>query len=699
MNLKYSISVQISEEVWSDSTGLIPMNVVSGFALLLSHRVESLGEENDSINNENTNSHLCVLLGVPGDVKYDELEAFLGPYGHDIERILVVRAEGDCTESMLSCYVHRHDRSEDHEQDPQCRPDLGPSHPEFIISPQQDKQQSDRSESKRVEGRTVVLLWFRESSARSAFMGIYSGLGFPRSDRGDSLPGSHPCLALPAARLSVSREGDSHRHSYAVEGGQEERGGGGGVGEDKEEAAAVDFLTRLHMGEGTWTCGADNQAPLTQFLPTCALCLSRIDAGVTGVCQGADARLALRVAADGEPTDCFVCRADYPSLSQGAGSCVSCGLRDNLWACLICGHLGCGRYTSQHARLHFQAMGHSFSLELATGRVWDYDRDTFVHNVELQKVLSARDSSYSTMSVGGNTTDRLQSLGRRTLVLSDANATYAQETCGHVEWYNALSVGAGVSEGLGRQLDGSTHDKLQDIVSERELILARQLDDQALHYERLLAREARHALERKHQQRTGRSVGGEGTSQAEDQPCVPRIDGAESEEFWRLKYAYATTPPEDVAQIESLKTEISLLEQQFQGLTQETAEMEREHAAVKRRNDSLLRQQRATRDAVAALDARALELETNRRQEAASLREQIRDIEFYLSAQREVDKEGGAGASMLITEKEPVRRERNTTKKAAQAGGRGASNSNSGSSGSGGGSSSSSSSGGGGGKK
>ena len=31
-----------------------------------------------------------------------------------------------------------------------------------------------------------------------------------------------------------------------------------------------------------------------------------------------------------------------------------------------------------HAEQHFRSSGHSFSLELATGRVWSYDQDQYV---------------------------------------------------------------------------------------------------------------------------------------------------------------------------------------------------------------------------------------------------------------------------------------------------------------------------------
>ena len=38
----------------------------------------------------------------------------------------------------------------------------------------------------------------------------------------------------------------------------------------------------------------------------------------------------------------------------------------DLWICLICGHVGCGRYRGLHAAAHWQESGHGYALELET---------------------------------------------------------------------------------------------------------------------------------------------------------------------------------------------------------------------------------------------------------------------------------------------------------------------------------------------
>ena len=73
-------------------------------------------------------------------------------------------------------------------------------------------------------------------------------------------------------------------------------------------------------------------------------------------------------------TSCPVCRyCAHPPLA-GTSRCAACGSAGaNLWICLICGHVGCGRYRSGHARDHWAASGHCYALELETQRVWDYE--------------------------------------------------------------------------------------------------------------------------------------------------------------------------------------------------------------------------------------------------------------------------------------------------------------------------------------
>lgn len=60
---------------------------------------------------------------------------------------------------------------------------------------------------------------------------------------------------------------------------------------------------------------------------------------------------------------------------------MECEGTEALWICLICGHVGCGRYQGGHAATHFRATNHTYALQLGTNRVWDYAGDNFVHRL------------------------------------------------------------------------------------------------------------------------------------------------------------------------------------------------------------------------------------------------------------------------------------------------------------------------------
>lgn len=141
----------------------------------------------------------------------------------------------------------------------------------------------------------------------------------------------------------------------------------------------------LFVKDVEFTSRASAQPPTGQTeLPACPVCLERLDTHISGivttVCNHAFHAACLR---DWVDASCPVCR--YSQAPPDSSCCAVCDTRDNLWICLVCGAVGCGRYASGHAVSHWRESGHCYSLELSTQRVWDYISDGYVHRLIASK--------------------------------------------------------------------------------------------------------------------------------------------------------------------------------------------------------------------------------------------------------------------------------------------------------------------------
>ncbi|KAL5346362.1 hypothetical protein ACLOAV_008632 [Pseudogymnoascus australis] len=151
-------------------------------------------------------------------------------------------------------------------------------------------------------------------------------------------------------------------------------------------------------------------------LPTCPVCLERMDETtglLTILCQHVFHCACLQ---KWRGSGCPVCRHVQPanSLSTPFGFtaathdlnlCQVCDCPEDLWICLVCGNVGCGRYKGGHAKEHWKETAHNYSLETTTQHVWDYAEDVWVHRL-LQtkgdgKIVDLPGSSRSVLG-GGN---------------------------------------------------------------------------------------------------------------------------------------------------------------------------------------------------------------------------------------------------------------------------------------------------------
>ena len=207
-------------------------------------------------------------------------------------------------------------------------------------------------------------------------------------------------------------------------------------------------------------------------VPSCVVCLDRLDVSISGlfprlygvtnvggpgllsvVCAGSSSNNSI----DGEAgedyctclveSSCPMCRLlvgflrksvhdpvsgverivgefdHLPPIARLPGRvvCNDCGIDDDLYQCLMCGHIGCSRYRSRHARNHYCSTSlsilntgmlgsvptslpsspssfpstpfpgsgapvlgrhsHAFSMCLASQEIWDYDGDAFAHRL------------------------------------------------------------------------------------------------------------------------------------------------------------------------------------------------------------------------------------------------------------------------------------------------------------------------------
>ncbi|CAL1297168.1 unnamed protein product [Larinioides sclopetarius] len=121
-------------------------------------------------------------------------------------------------------------------------------------------------------------------------------------------------------------------------------------------------------------------------LPTCPVCLERMDESVEGIltilCNHSFHGSCLAKWGD---TSCPVCRYSQTPELMPDNRCVTCGSQESLWICLICGNIGCGRYVDGHAYHHYLDTQHTYAMQLGNSRVWDYAGDNYVHRLVQNK--------------------------------------------------------------------------------------------------------------------------------------------------------------------------------------------------------------------------------------------------------------------------------------------------------------------------
>lgn len=334
-------------------------------------------------------------------------------------------------------------------------------------------------------------------------------------------------------------------------------------------------------------------------LPLCPVCLERMDATVTGLLTIAcNHTFHCRCMLRWESAKCPVCRfshldsqprldgpeASYPSSGLPVPQCEECGTQDSLWICLVCGHLGCGRYGEAHAWQHYKESGHVYAQEVETQRVWDYVGDGYVHRL----LQNRTDGKLVELPP---TARNLRSLGQD----SQADPVYGM-------W--------------GGQETGEAADKVDAMAFEYTSLLSAQLETQREYYEGLINdMEQRWAEEEDRRAQESRSR-----------------DGNEM----RLKEAYRDREKELTSQVETLKREVEaqsqkLVSAQTKNRTLESLvrAMQREMAEEREMDQGFRRNHEELKAEVA-----------RKSEQIDDLTEQVHDLMIYMETRDRVERGG-----------------------------------------------------------
>jgi len=148
----------------------------------------------------------------------------------------------------------------------------------------------------------------------------------------------------------------------------------------EDEVSHLVYVSRVEAiktSMGGYFPGSD----LTE-LPTCPVCLERMDESVDGIltvlCNHSFHNDCL---VKWQDTNCPVCRHSLTPEPSADQTCFECYATESLWICIICGYIGCGRYQEQHAYQHYRKTSHTYSMHLVNQRVWDYAGDNYVHRL------------------------------------------------------------------------------------------------------------------------------------------------------------------------------------------------------------------------------------------------------------------------------------------------------------------------------
>ncbi|KAI8800807.1 hypothetical protein BJ742DRAFT_685709 [Cladochytrium replicatum] len=355
-------------------------------------------------------------------------------------------------------------------------------------------------------------------------------------------------------------------------------------------------------------------------LPTCPVCLERMDSTVTGlltiVCQHTFHCQCLAKWGD---SSCPVCRYSQQKmepLEDSLNECNDCGATVNLWICLICGNIGCGRYRQAHAYQHFADTNHLYSLELETQRVWDYAGDGYVHRL-IQNRDDGKLVELPAPAASSSEVDVSQSGGTTPVGLGILNGRSPRLGGGGSRRGGGMASvrGRGASmEPMDEKRTGEIpameeQDKVDAVGLEYSYLLISQLESQ------------RHYFEARMEEVT-RTMG----SKIEGLEAQVQTISVDFDEVRRERDEIKSKLPEILKARQKMEKRAEKLGERVEAL-------ERELAEEKEMNRSLRDNQDVWKKEVEAKEAEVKAKE----KEVGELKEQVQDLMFFLETQKKVE--------------------------------------------------------------
>ncbi|KAI0041050.1 zf-UBP-domain-containing protein [Auriscalpium vulgare] len=427
-----------------------------------------------------------------------------------------------------------------------------------FVAPAQEGMAHLRMVRDSVPNRSIVLIQFRKSEDALEFAEVYNGKTFNSVE-------PETCHVVRVASVSIDPD-------------------------DSQSLAIARF--------------ASPQASAYE-LPTCPVCLERMDSAVTGLvtvpCSHTFHCVCLSKWGDSR---CPVCRysqtlrTSYPSSSNTTrsvpipfadpsaptlSSCADCHSATNLWICLICGNIGCGRYGRAHAHAHYERTTHLYALELETQRVWDYAGDGYVHRL-IQNKADGKLVELPSASMSGATREG-----------------------------DGVGGGPSAADSLGAE-------KIEAIGIEYSYLLTSQLDSQRAYYEAQTDELRGQVDELK------RLVERLGTDVAAER------ERARAEEERRRKH--------DEDQLAEVFHEKIRLEKKAEKMADLSRRLDKELKEERAVSSGLLKNLEAAKEKGEAGEKEREELKAK----VAELDDQLRDLMFFLEAREKIEAGGGAAA-------------------------------------------------------